>query len=125
MKSRRFLSKPKKGKTAGPDKILNEVIRYSSPVTLKSYAKLFNLILKTRFYPNCWNNSFITLIHKSGDKSEASNYRGISLISCLSKVFSSVLNNRLIAVMAKNFSDSQFGFRENHRTADSLFILNL
>ena len=117
------LSKLKNGKASGPDKVLYEVIKYSSPITLNSFAKFFNLILELGFYPENWNKSFIILIHKSGDKCNPGNYRGISLINCLSKFFSSILNNRLINFMKNNFSNCQFGFRENHRTTDSLFIL--
>ncbi|CAC5406163.1 unnamed protein product [Mytilus coruscus] len=45
------LSKLKKGKASGPGNIVYEVIKYSSPVTLNSYVKLFNIILKTDYYP--------------------------------------------------------------------------
>ena len=107
------------GKSSGPDKILNEILKYSKPVTLKSYTKLFNLILKSGCYPK----SYIIAIHKSGDKSNLNNYRGISLMNCLSKIFRAISNARLTNFMDNKFNDSQFGFRENHRTSDSLFIL--
>ena len=55
--------------------MLNEVIKFSSPVTTKAYAKLFNLMLKTGHYPTSWNSAYITLVHKSGDKCNPSNYR--------------------------------------------------
>jgi hypothetical protein len=42
-------------------------------------VKLFNLILDSGKYPSAWRKSFIILIHKSGDKSDLNNYRGISL----------------------------------------------
>ena len=117
------LNNLKKGKSGGPDSILNEVIKFSSSFTLKAYAKVFNLIMKTGYYPEIWNKSYLVPIHKSGNKDDPSNYRGISLINCLSKVFSAILNKRLIKLMENQFSNSQFGFRENHRTTDSLFIL--
>jgi hypothetical protein len=41
----------KKGKSAGPDRILNEVIKYTNPVMINSYMKIFNVILKTEIYP--------------------------------------------------------------------------
>ena len=99
------------------------MIKYSSDFTMKSYAKVFNLIMKTGYYPEIWNKSFLVPIHKSGKKEDPSNYRGISLINCLSKIFSAVLNKRLSKLMENQFSKSQFGFRENHRTSDSVFIL--
>ena len=81
------------------------------------------MILKTGHYPKQWNKSYLILLHKSGDKLDPSNYRGISLINCIAKIFSGILNNRLKEVMKDKYSNSQFGFRENHRTSDSLFIL--
>lgn len=73
------IKKLKLGKSAGPDLISNEIIKYSSTVTCKSITKLFNLILDTGNYPNEWRKSFTVVIYKSGDSSNLNNYRGISL----------------------------------------------
>jgi hypothetical protein len=131
----------KKGKSAGPDRILNEVIKYTNPVMINSYMKIFNVILKTGIYPKSWKESFtipiykswkesftipiykswkesFTIIYKSGDKNDPNNYRGVSLISCLPQIFNTILNNRLIKIIEDQLSNSQFGFRENHRAAD-------
>ena len=113
----------KKGKSSGPDKLINEIIKHSSNITLKSFTKLFNIIFKTGCYPRRWEESYIIPIHKSGDKTDFNNYRGIALMSCLAKVFSALLNVRLCNIMTHKYNPSQFGFRENHRTSDSLFIL--
>ena len=86
--------------------------------------KLYNLILDSGKYPSAWRKSFIILIHKSGDKSDLNNYRGISLLqNCIAKLFSSALNKRLVSHYENLFSSQQFGFRPHHRTTDSLFIL--
>lgn len=63
------IKKLKLGKSAGPDLISNEIIKYSSTVTCKSITKLFNLILDTGNYPNEWRKSFTVVIYKSGDSS--------------------------------------------------------
>ena len=47
----KILKKIKVGKSSGPDKIINEILKYSKPGILKSYTKLFNLILKSGCYP--------------------------------------------------------------------------
>ena len=113
----------KKGKSPGPDNIINEIIKYSKNVTIKSIAKLFNIILNSGIYPSMWKKSFVILLHKSGEKCDPNNYRGISLISCLPKLFNAILNERLINLMETTISKSQFGFRKNHRTSDSIFVL--
>ena len=92
----------KVGKSSGPDKIINEILKYSKPGIFKSYTKLFNLILKSGCYPKSWKQSYIIAIHKSGDKSNLNNYRGISLMNCLSKIFSVIINARLT-----NFIDNK------------------
>jgi hypothetical protein len=85
--------------------------------------KIFNVILKTGIYPKSWKESFTIPIYKSGDKNYPNNYRGVSLINCLTKIFNTILNNRLIKIIDDQLSNSQFSFRENHRTADSIFVL--
>ena len=117
------LKKLKDGKACGPDGIVNEIFKYSKSITAKSLAKLFNHILKSGYFPAQWNNSYLTLLHKSGDKSDPSNYRGISLMNCISKNFSAAMNERLKLFFKNKFTNHQFGFRENHRTSDSLFVL--
>ena len=74
-------------------------------------------------YPKSWKESFTIPIYKSGDKNDPNNYRGVSLINCLPKIFNTILNNRLFKIIEDQLSNSQFGFRENHRTADSIFVL--
>jgi hypothetical protein len=113
--------KTKKG--AGPDLITNEIIKYSSVATCKSIVKLYNLILISGKYPSAWRKSFIILIHKSGDKSDLNNYRGISLQNCIVNLFSSALSKRHMSHYENLFSSQQFGFRPHHSTTDSLFIL--
>jgi hypothetical protein len=113
----------KKEKSSGPDGIINEIFKHSSDATIKALAKLLNLILKTGQYPEQWNKSYLILLHKSGKKCDPSNYRGISLINSVAKFVIAILSNRLKLLMKDKYSISQFGFRENHRTSDSLFML--
>ena len=54
------------------------------------------------------------------------NYRGITLVSCFSKIFTGILNNRINNWIQENkiLSDAQFGFRKERSTVDAIFILN-
>jgi len=58
---------------------------------------IFNHIFDTGIYPEEWSKGVIVPIHKKGCKSDPSNYRGITLINTMSKVFSLLLRNRLNA----------------------------
>jgi hypothetical protein len=53
-------------------------------------------------YPKQWRKSYTVLVFKSGDQSDLNNYRGVSLQNCMTKLFSAVLNDRLIQHYEKN-----------------------
>lgn len=64
-------------------------------VFLPALEKLFNILTEESF-PVVWKHSTITPLHKSGDANLPDNYRGIAVTSNLSKLFCSVLHNRLV-----------------------------
>ena len=77
-----------KKKSGSCDQILNEHIIHTSDIVLPIYCELFNCILDTGICPEQWTQGMIIPIYKNkGDKKEPCNYRPITLVSCLSKVF--------------------------------------
>ena len=78
------------------------------------------------YFPKLGMISYITPILKNDDSFDPNNYRGISVSSCLGKLFPLIMNERLIKFLDdKNvLFDCQIGFRRNHRTSDHVFILN-
>ena len=86
---------------------------------------LFNKLIETGVYPDEWCSAIIFPIHKKGDVNIPDNYRGISLISCVSKVFTNILNNRLVswADVNEKMYDVQAGFRKGKSTIDHIFVL--
>ena len=64
-------------------------------------------------------------IHKSGEMDDPDNYRGISLNSCLSKLFTILLNVMLTEFCnkAELIHDNQIGFRKGYRTSDHVLTL--
>ncbi|MCG8047978.1 MAG: reverse transcriptase family protein, partial [Candidatus Thiodiazotropha endolucinida] len=87
---------------------------------------LFNKIFELGYFPEQWSEGLIIPILKKGDKEEVSNYRGITLLSTLGKLFTRVLNNRLNS-WAEEYSiyvEAQAGFRKNMGTVDNIFVLN-
>ena len=80
-------------------------------------------MLKT--YLSDWKIGYIKPIYKGEDPTQPTNYRGISIMPCLSKVFNSVLNNRLQTYFDINntIDQSQIGFQPKTRTADHMFVL--
>ncbi|KAF0721305.1 LINE-1 reverse transcriptase [Aphis craccivora] len=55
---------------------------------------LYNLSLSTGIFPTVWKTSFITPIYKGGDISSITNYRQISLISIIPKIFESIISKK-------------------------------
>ena len=62
--------------------------------------------------------------HKKGDKSDVNNYRGISISSCLSKLFTSILNKRLYNYMKDNslWRRNQCGFMSGHNAKQKVYM---
>ena len=69
--------------------------------------------------------ALLFLYSKKGDMRNVNNYRGITLTSIFSKIFSHILDARLHSyVEGDNYLNaSQYGFRENKSTTDCIFIL--
>ena len=89
------VNKLKANKSPGIDNILNEVIKIGKDAIKGHLVNLFNRILDTGKYPTLWSFGLIVSIHKKDDRSKVENYRGITLLSALGKLFTSILNNRL------------------------------
>ncbi|KAL9967640.1 hypothetical protein ACROYT_G025915 [Oculina patagonica] len=119
------ISKLKNKKASGTDAILNEMIKHGRYYLMPSLERIFNDIIENGTFPTEWNIGVIKPIYKQkGDKKSPANYRGITLTSCLGKLFTSILQNRLNKFIEQHdvLNPEQFGFRPNSRTTDSLFI---
>jgi hypothetical protein len=116
----------KSGKSAGPDLVTNEMIKFGGNTLHLAVIHLFNIILKSGQYPESWKCSIITPIHKALDINDPNNYRGIAVADCISKIFCKILNDSIIDYLkAHNFwKPNQNGFMENSRTEDNVMILN-
>ena len=116
----------KNGKACGTDNILNEFIKSTFNEMKLVYADLFNRVLSTGQIPEAWTIGMIMPIYKNkGDKGDFDNYRGITILSCLGKLFTSVINSRLnrYANEVNLINENQTGFRKNYSTLDHIFLL--
>ena len=84
----------------------------------ESLANIFNLSLQSGIFPDDWKLARITPIYKDGSKTECGNYRPISVISIVAKVFEKLVCNQLRSFMKENniIIDEQSGFRPYHST---------
>ena len=107
------------------DLISNEMIKTGSPTILPFLVTLFNTILETKRYPEDWTCGIITPIHKLGETDNPDNYRGITINSCLSKLFNLLLTNRLTSFVNEKgiLKYNQIGFRKDFCTADHVLTI--
>jgi sorting nexin-29 len=73
--------------------------------------------------PEEWKESVIVPIYKKGDKTDCSNYRGISLLSTTYKILSNILFSRLTPYAEEIIGYHQCGFRRNRSTTDHIFSI--
>jgi len=113
------------GKSPGVDGISNEMLLCLFGTNPKILLKLFNNILNSSTPIKVWDTSLINPIHKKGSKMDPDNYRAISLLCCLGKLFSAILNSRLLKFAIENnlIAKEQLGFMPGNRTSDALIVL--
>jgi hypothetical protein len=87
-------------------------------------SRTVNYIMQTSFI-EIWIKSVLVPLFKEGSVEDTSNYRGISLISHVGKLFTSALNTRLMNWCKENsiLTDAQFGFIPGYGTQDAIFAL--
>ena len=101
-----------KNKASGSDGVPNEFIQATYPILADCITKLFNIIFCKGIIPMEWKKAIIFPIYKDGPKNEVGNYRGISLLCTMAKVFTSIMNKRKTSWMylhGKNI-EAQAGF---------------
>ena len=112
----KYLSNLDLSKTSGPYCIPVVVPKNCKLELSYILAELFNKCLKESCFPDCWKVSLVVPVFKNvGERSTAKNYRPVSLLSVVSKVFEKLVNNRIVDHLEKCglFSDFQYGFRSS------------
>ncbi|KAJ2948735.1 hypothetical protein O0L34_g7995 [Tuta absoluta] len=113
----------KRDKTPGPDGIRNETLLEIKDYIVPTLTDVFNKILTTETIPQQWTASTISLLHKKGSKHDISNYRPISLMSNLYKVFAKIILSRITRILDENQPREQAGFRSNYSTVDHIHVV--
>ena len=114
----------KKGKAPGPDNITIDLIDAAGDIINDKLATLFNECLIQSKVPEIWNEAIIILLHKKGDKRNISNYRPISLLNNIYKLFTKIITNRITRTLDENQPREQAGFKRGFSTIDHLHAVN-
>ena len=118
--------KTKLRKAVGCDTLPNEVLKNDKVV--KILCILFQYCFDNSILPTDWGRAIIKPIPKSNENDPRipMNYRGISLLSCVSKIFTSIINERMNCYFESQSTicDEQNGFRKERSCTDHVFALN-
>jgi hypothetical protein len=118
-----LITELKNNKAPGEDKIMGEIIKYDGDKLWDLIYELITNIWKQEEMPKEWLIALIHPIHKKNDKTNCSNYRGISLLNMTYKVMANIIAKRLIPYTEELLHDYQYGFQKNRSTTDHIFAL--
>ena len=109
-------------KASGLDNIPAKIIKISAPLIANSLAEIFNASLREGLFPDAWKFAKVFPIFKEGDKELCNNYRPISVLPVLSKLFEKAIFEQLYEYLTSNnlLTEHQSGFRPFHSTLTAL-----
>ena len=104
----------------GPDGIPNSLLKYCYNTLAKPLTILFNASLRLGYFPNLWKSSYLIPLHKSGSKTNASNYRGIAKLNAIPKLFEKLITDIVSYNVSSIIDCRQHGFRKGLSTVTNL-----
>jgi hypothetical protein len=113
--------KLKRCKSSGIDQIPAELIQAGGNTLRSEIHKLINRMWNKEELPEQWMESIIVPNYKKGNKTDCSNYRGISLLSTSYKILSNILLSWFTPYVDEIIGDHQCGFKRNRPTTDHIF----
>ncbi|CAH2096300.1 unnamed protein product [Euphydryas editha] len=121
----RALHRAKTGKAFGPDEITCDVLKLLEHDNIDALTNMFNLIYDSGEIPDDWLKSVFITLPKKPNARKCSDYRTISLMSHVLKIFLSIIHDRIRAKCDDQLGASQFGFRSGMGTREAQFALNV
>ena len=100
------------------------MLKHGGTGLLSILQDTFNQVLDGKVPPQSWKKTIIMVLHKSGDPKLPQNYRPISIIPILYKLFARLLYKRLSPMLDCQQCPDQAGFRAGYSTVDHLFALS-
>ena len=110
-------------KANGLDNIGPRLLKQCATPLAAPLSILFNECISQGFVPDDWKIHRMVPVFKSGDKTDVTNYRPISLLSSTSKVLESLIFQKIIDFIRPQISLHQFGFLSNRSCLHKLLML--
>lgn len=125
MELKQQLNKVKENKAPGEDRVPYEYFKHATDEFLMALVNVFTKILNGMNDFNMFRSGVIYPIHKKGDVSLPSNYRGITFMNCVGKLMIGMLNSRVTEWVNQRhiLNEYQAGFRKGYSTVDNVFNL--
>jgi Reverse transcriptase (RNA-dependent DNA polymerase)/Endonuclease-reverse transcriptase len=113
-------------KAPGCDGLPAEVFKNGGDALQTWMKRIFNAAWKQGRIPEDWGKAIICPIYKrKGDKADCGNYRGISLLPHITKIYERILERRLRSHVEEKLGEWQHGFRPNRSTSDLIFSMKM
>ncbi|XP_055527662.1 uncharacterized protein LOC129720236 [Wyeomyia smithii] len=112
--------KLKHSNSPGPDEIPATLLKKCVLPLLVPLSHLFRLPLATGKFPVDWKQAYMFPVHKKGDRSNVNDYRGISALCAVPKLFELVIIKPIFSHCQHAISDDQHGFLPKRSTATNL-----
>ena len=118
-----LFKKMKTGKQPGPDQIIVESYKCLDSSNRGKLISILNARWVHAHVPNEVCEARVVPIYKKGGIETPSNYRPISLLNSIYKIFVSLVRNRIQQAVDPNLASAQYGFRPNRSTAQATYIV--
>lgn len=117
-----LISQMKVSKSCGPTSIPNKLLKLFGSKLAHPLQHVINLSFCTGHFPDLLKLANVIPLYKKDEKIRCSNYRPISLLSNISKLFEKAMHVRLYAFLEKYnvLYNHQYGFRKKHSTQHAL-----
>ena len=98
------------------------IYKILAPLIAPTVSLLFNNSMSEGIFPECFKTAKMIPIFKSGDSNSTANYRPISMLPFLSKMFEKLMGARLDSYHKSNniLCTNQFGFHKNSNTSNAI-----
>ena len=118
----KLLEKLDTKKSTGLDNLPSRMLKIAAGVLAPSLAFLFNQSISSGTVPTEWKLARVTPIFKKGKRQDVNNYRPISIIPAVAKVFERIIYDQFFKYLYDNdlLVNRQSGFRSLHSTLTSL-----
>lgn len=107
----------------GPDGVPSVFLKQNMTCLLYPLHQIFQMSLSSGTFPYCWKMADMFPVYKKGSKRDVNNYRGITSLSAVSKLFELVVKNSLFTHCKQLLSDDQHGFSPGRSTTTNLLCL--